>query len=209
MTELKKSFKGMAAALSMATLSLLGVGCNNDNRTGEQKKFDATVLQVMNYPNRLFSDEIDDKNKGERSANLNRLFEESEFIIETVQKQKKSFIRDAVKDALAMARKQGRLSWDTYDGEFLVNYTPDPKAGGNTDTDQWIRFFRNAAKESTAIRASGEDAKGVIPKTWTGKVFRQDVHGIWRETKSLSPYAQTTLAKQQMQLVQKRSAQGR
>lgn len=211
MTQFKKSFKGMAAALSMATLSLLSTGCDNDNRSPVRKKFDEQVLQVINNPKRAFSDEMNDKCKGERAVNINRLFESSEWIIETVQKNPKKFIRDAVKEALYVGWQQGRLIGSVSDKEFLINYTPTPDREHNVDTDQWIHFFRDAAQEAAAIRAEGADKKGVIPRTWTGKVMRRDVHGIWRETESLSPYAKQKLAEhnQQEQLINRSLDYGR
>ena len=212
MTQFKKSFKGIAAALSMATLSMLGVGCDNDNRSSVQKAFDDRAIQVMNHPNRLPSDEIDDRYKGERAVNINRLFESSEWMIEVVQKNPKKFIRNAVEEALCEGRKQGRLIGSRFDVEFLENYTPEPDRNKNTDTEQWIRFFRGAAREAAAIRSAGDDqTSGAIPRTWTGRVLRRDVHGIWRETQFMSPYAREKLAeqKQQTQLVDHRAGRGR
>lgn len=189
MTELKKSFKGMAAALSMATLSLLGVGCNNDTKLPGEKAFDDYVKRVESNPKQSFSAEIDDNNIGARSVEFNQIFAQSDFILDIVQKDKKRGIRAAVKEALAIARQQKKLPSGIFEKEFLQNYTP---SDNNAMTRQeWIAFFKNSALTSDSIRAEGTDKSGVIPKTLTGDVFRLDGNGFWRVVSPLSASAGT------------------
>ncbi len=189
MTQFKKSFKGMAAALSMATLSMLGAGCDNDTRLPGEKTWDDYVQRVVSNPDQAMAAEIDDNDIGARSKEFNQIFEHSDFIRDCVQNDKKRSIRAATKEALALLRKQKKLSGGVavLESEFLANYTPEKDS--QMTRQEWLDFFQKAAKTSDLIRARGDDVKGVVPQTLGGGVCRTNGMGEWRAVSPLSSSA--------------------